>query len=396
MTSDALRRIDAVIQVGLRLARSAPSGRIVLARTAEAIDLEWVPRPWGDAIAAELAAAYEAAREPLDFPAVERILREAWEAPWANELDELDPEAVAATPSSQVHRGVLDGQPVAVKVLRPGLARSVRQDLALVVGLLAPLGAAFPALDASAVIHEFRERVLEELDLEHEAGVQRRFHRAVGAHPFLVVPAPVTALSHDNVLVSEWIEGVPIAQAPDPDQAAARLVAFASGAVREGMIHADLTPENLLVLGDGRLAVLDFGATRTVHRDRADKLAAAIDAFADGDPDMFGAALEALGAAPARLGATALDLIAHTLGELGGPEPSRLDSAAVVQARDRMLDRPDQLGELILAGDLPPEDLWPARGDLQLFATIARIGATGAWRELVCTALRDGWRAPVR
>jgi predicted unusual protein kinase regulating ubiquinone biosynthesis (AarF/ABC1/UbiB family) len=395
MTSDTLRRIDAVIQVGLRLARSAPSGRIVLARIAEAIDPDWLPHPWGDEIAAELEASTVATRAPVEWSLVEQILRDSWEGSPSDELDELESEPVAVTPSSQVHRGVLEGRPVAVKVLRPGLARSVRQDLALVEGLLAPLGAAFPALDAGAVIHEFRERVLEELDLEHEAGVQRRFHRALRAHPFLVVPAPVTSLAHDDVMVSEWIDGVPITQAPDPDVAAARLVAFASGAVREGMIHADLTPENVLVLDDGRLAVLDFGATRTVDHARADQLAAAIDAFADGDPDAFGQALESLGAAPARLGATALDLLGYAIGELGGADPSRLDSGAVIAARDRLFGRPEQLAELVVAGNLPPEDLWPARGDLQLFATIARVGATEPWRELVGAALRDGWRAAV-
>jgi hypothetical protein len=48
MTDDALRRIDALIQVGLRIARSAPSGRVALARLAAAIDPDWIPRPWGE------------------------------------------------------------------------------------------------------------------------------------------------------------------------------------------------------------------------------------------------------------------------------------------------------------------------------------------------------------
>ena len=90
---------------------------------------------------------------------------------------------MAVTPISQVHRGVLDGTPVAVKVLRPGLASSVRQDLALLEGLIAPLGAAFPAIDAGAILHEVRERVLDELDLENEAVAQRRFHRALAQPP---------------------------------------------------------------------------------------------------------------------------------------------------------------------------------------------------------------------
>ena len=164
-TDDALRRLDALLQVGLRLARSAPSGRILLARAAQAIELSWIPRPWGDELAAELAAARTVAREPLQPRRVERALRDAWGVPPADELDELDLEPVAVTPTSQVHRGVLEGKPVAVKLLRPGLAASVRQDLALLEGLLSPLGAAFPAIDPSAVVHEFRERVLDELDL---------------------------------------------------------------------------------------------------------------------------------------------------------------------------------------------------------------------------------------
>ena len=114
-----------------------------------------------------------------------------------------------------------DGAPVAVKVLRPGLAAGVRQDLAVLEGLLAPLGAAFPALDASAVLHEFRERVLDELDLENEAAMQRRFHRALRGTRILYVPARVHRTGARDVLVSEWVDGVPLWEAPDPDTAAA-------------------------------------------------------------------------------------------------------------------------------------------------------------------------------
>src|SRR5438477_83655 len=112
MSSDALRRVDTLIAVGLRLARSARSGRILLARIAEAIELEWLPRPWGDEIAAELQAAAEAVREPLDWRRVQRILRDSWETSPATQLEDLDRDPVAVTPSSQVHRGRLAGAAV--------------------------------------------------------------------------------------------------------------------------------------------------------------------------------------------------------------------------------------------------------------------------------------------
>ncbi len=393
-TRETFGRIDALVRIGLRLARSAPSGRVLLARIADSIDLAWVPRPWGDDVVAQLEAAYEEARQPVEFRRIERALQDAWGVAPSEELDGLEHEPVAVTPSSQVHRGVLDGHPVAVKVLRPGLAASVRQDLALLESLLSPLGAAFPALNPGALIREFRERILDELDLEHEATVQRRFHRALRRHPFLVVPAPVTRLSHEGVLVSEWAEGTPLWQAPDPDLAAARLAVFVLGAQRAGIVHADPHPDDVLVQDDGRLVILDYGATRVIEDPaRVDAAAEVVDGFAAGDVERFGAGLERLGTLPAAHARTALELTAHALGELAGAEPARLDSGAVVDARERLFGRPQELSTLIGAGAVAPEDLWPVRGAVQLFATIARVGATGPWRELVRAALRDGWDA---
>jgi predicted unusual protein kinase regulating ubiquinone biosynthesis (AarF/ABC1/UbiB family) len=391
VNDDAVRRIDALLQVGLRLARSAPSGRVLLARIAGGIDLEWIPRPWGDAIAVELAAAQAGAREAVSARRIEQALCEAWGARPADELDDFDRDPVAVTATRQVHRGVLDGAPVAVKVLRPGLARSVRQDLALLDALLAPLGAAFPALDARAVLGEFRERVLDEIDLEQEATAQRRFHRALRGHATLMVPAPVMRLAHAGVLVSEWVDGTPLSQAADRDPAAAQLVRFALGATAAGIVHADPDPEDVLVLPDGRLAILGFGAWCEVDRDRVVLATAAFDAFLERDVDAFARAVEGLGWLPADRAPVALDVIERALGDLAGPGPVRLDQDAVLGARNRLIDQPDAVVELILHGALPPQDLWPARGVARLFGTIARVGATGDWRELIGDALHDGW-----
>jgi ABC1 atypical kinase-like domain len=393
MNDDALRRIDAALQIGLRLARSAPSGRVLLARIAGGIDLEWIPRPWGDEIVVELTAALEDAREPVSAKRIEQALREAWGTRPDDELDAFDPDPVAVTATGQVHRGMLDGAPVAVKVQRPGLARSVRQDLALLDALLGPLGAAFPALDARAVVSEFRERVLDELDLEQEATAQRRFHRALRGHPSLTVPAPVMRLAHAGVLVSEWVDGVRLSQADDRDHAAVQLVRFVLGATAAGIIHADPDPDDVLVLADGRLAVLDFGAWREIDGDRVILATAAFDAFVARDVDAFGRAVDELGWLPTDRAAAALEVIELGLGDLAGPGRVRLDSDAVLAARDRLIGRPDRITELVLHGALPPQDLWPMRGVAQLFGTIARVGATADWQELIGAALHDGWTA---
>ncbi|MGO9899570.1 MAG: AarF/UbiB family protein [Solirubrobacteraceae bacterium] len=386
-------RADALLQVLLRVVRSMPSGPIVFARLARAIDPAWIPRPWGEEIAAHLQSSRVLSAQPLTAGTIERVLRQAWGTRPTDELDELDLQPVAVTPTSQVHRGVLDGAPVAVKVLRPGLAAAMRRDLGLLDALLAPIGAAFPALDPRAIVHEFRARLLEELDLESEASAQRRFHRALRGHPWLTVPAPFMRLTHEQVLVSEWVEGVSLWDAPDPDGAAARLLLFTLGAASAGILHVDPDPDDVRVLPDGRLAILDFGAWCEVHGDRVRLARAALETFHARELEAFAGAVQRLGWLPSSHGGAALELVDRVLGALGRPGPVRLDADAVLGIRDRALDRHEAATGLMLAVAMPAEDLWPACAVAQLFAVIARVGATGDWVELTRAAMRDGWNA---
>lgn len=391
---DGRRRLDALAQVALRLARSAPSGRILLAQLAIGVDPEWVPLPWGEELLAEMRSARGTSLEPLSGKRVEQSLRAAWGVRPREELDELALEPVAVTPTSQVHRGVRDGSPVAVKVQRPGLARTVGQDLALLESLVTPLRAAFPALDAGAVLREIAERVRDELDLEHEAANARQIHRRLRGHPRLVVPAPVTRLAAEEVLVREWIDGSELLSVATPDRPAAALVEFVLGGCASGIMNSGLTAEDVLVLDDGRVAVVDHGTCCAVDRGRLADAVAALEALLDEDPGELARALTGLGWLPAGSAPEALELLRDVLGELLGPTAVRLDTAALRAAGERVRARGDRVLGLLRAGALAPLDLWPARGVAQLFATLARVGASGEWSALARGALRDGWVGP--
>jgi predicted unusual protein kinase regulating ubiquinone biosynthesis (AarF/ABC1/UbiB family) len=105
------------------------------------------------------------------------------------------------------------------------------------------------------------------MDLENEAQSQRRFARGYRGHPFILIPAPVTDLARTDVLVSEWVDGVPFDEVLGlgdevRDRYGEVLIRFHLGALsRADTFHADPHPGNHRLSGDGRVAFLDFGST---------------------------------------------------------------------------------------------------------------------------------------
>lgn len=201
------------------------------------------------------------------------------------------------------------------------------------------------------------------------------------------------SLCHEQVLVSEWVDGLRLDAAPAPDGAAARLVLFGCGAAHWGTAHADLDPSEVLVLADGRIAIVGFGALASVSPRRVELGADLLSAFAAGEEASLGEALQELGWLAAEQAPVTTALARRILGPLGGSEPSRLDSPAVVSAVDRLLAEPRELTGLMFWLRPAAEDFWPLRGLAQLFGTLARVGATGPWLELARRGLREGWEA---
>ena len=396
MTPDsrALAALRALGETALRIGRPTTSFRLALAGLRETIDPDLLPPRGRERILAELDAAAAAALTPLAFKDVERALRDAWGAKPADVLDALDPEPVAVTPSSQVHRGVLDGRPVAVKVLRPGLSDAVRNDLQLADALMRPLGAALPGLDGAGLVSEVRERVLDELDLEHEGSVQRAFHRELRRHPSLRVPAVSGELTHERVLVCDWVDGTSVLELTGDaarTAAARALIAFHVGGARFGTVHADPHPANALMGDDGVLWVLDFGASRRVDPARVESAVAALDALADDEPAAFAAALDQLGWLPESAGAEA-----HAIGrDLLAPflsGPARLDAAALRAVAEQAAERVAEIAGVATRATVPPEDLWPLRMLGGLVTLLARLGVTEDWVALTRAAMRAGYR----
>ncbi|MEV4976355.1 ABC1 kinase family protein [Streptomyces scopuliridis] len=252
------------------------------------------------ALPEEIAGPYRAAltrlqeaAPPMPTRTVHAVLAERLGEEWRELFLEFEDKPSAAASIGQVHRAVWhDGREVAVKVQYPGAGEALLSDLTQLSRFARLLGPLIPGMDIKPLINELRDRVSEELDYALEAEAQREHAAEFADDPDVVVPDVVH--QGDQVLVTEWIDGTPLAAVisdgtPEERDRAGQLLArfLFSGPARTGLLHADPHPGNFRLLpaadaeedgssGELRLGVLDFGT---------------VDRLPGGLPDTIGEAL---------------------------------------------------------------------------------------------------------
>lgn len=204
---------------------------------------------------------------PMPIAQAHRVLDEQLGTRWRERFAEFEDEPVAAASIGQVHRAVWkDGRRVAVKIQYPGADVALMSDLKLLQMLSKSFGVFMPGVDVRALVDEFVDRTEDELDYRIEADHQRRFAAAfAGSRNFFV---PKVIASAPKVMVTEWMDAVPLSRiiaegTPEQRNRAGELLAEfgLSSPKLLGLLHCDPHPGNFQLLEDGRLGVLDFGAT---------------------------------------------------------------------------------------------------------------------------------------
>ena len=227
------------------------------------------------ALPEELAGPYRAtltklqdAAPPMPAATVHKVLASELGPQWRRKFSSFDDVPAAAASIGQVHRGVWkDGRPVAVKVQYPGAGDALISDFTQVARVGRIAAGWIPGLDIKPILEELKARVVEELDYRLEADAQARFAEAFRGDDVFAIPEVVASTQH--VIVSEWLEGVPLSRLiaegtqEERDLGARRYLEFLlAGPARAGLLHADPHPGNYRLTEDGRFGVLDFGAVK--------------------------------------------------------------------------------------------------------------------------------------
>jgi len=202
---------------------------------------------------------------PMPVSRVEGVLADELGPGWRDRFSSFGRRPAAAASIGQVHKAVwaATGQTVAVKIQYPGAEAALRSDLTQIARLSSVVAPLAGGVDVRALTEELSARVMEEVDYLSEADHQSRAAAAFAGDRVLAVPRVLAASR--RVLVSEWLDGRPLrtlasaAEAERNRVGLSYVTALFAGPKRAGLLHADPHPGNFLVLGDGRLGVVDWG-----------------------------------------------------------------------------------------------------------------------------------------
>ena len=168
-------------------------------------------------------------------------------------------QPLASASLAQVHEATLtSGDEVVVKVIRPGIAKVIKKDLALILALAKLLERFFSdarRLHLIRIVEDYEKTILAELDLLRELANTVRLRRNFETSPLLYVPKVYDDLSSVNVLVMERVKGVPISDletlrgcGTDLKKLAERGVeTFFLQVFNDNFFHADMHPGNIFV-----------------------------------------------------------------------------------------------------------------------------------------------------
>lgn len=229
----------------------------------------------GTDVAADLSGLQDK-MEPFDPASVPGLLREALQER-AADLKDLSPP-IAAASIAQVHKAVLDGRQVAVKILRPGIKTRFFADIeSFYAGARLAQRFARPLrrLRPIEVVQTLDRSARLELDLRLEAAAISEFGENIKDDTGFVIPSVSWEHTSETVLTTSWVEGVPIRDLAALDAAgldrkalAANLLqSFLRHAIRDGFFHADMHPGNLFAdPRTGNIVAVDFGIMGRISR----------------------------------------------------------------------------------------------------------------------------------
>ncbi|MDG1437972.1 MAG: 2-polyprenylphenol 6-hydroxylase [Emcibacteraceae bacterium] len=252
---------------------------------------------------------------------------------------EFDIKPIAAASIAQVHMAKTnDGKKVAVKVLRPDIAKAFSHDLeafSWIAGIAEFFSSTARRLRPTQVVETIAEVIALEMDLRIEAAAAAELKQNTKENPHYDVPTVDWDRTSRQVLTTNWVDGISFKKVADikkagldPNKLAENLVqGFLSQALNDGFFHADLHQGNLFACDGNKVTAIDFGIMGRIDLNTRRGLADILYGFATQDYDRIAKAHFDLGYVPSDQDYTKFKQAIRAIGEPVVGKPLRDISA---------------------------------------------------------------------
>lgn len=232
---------------------------------------------------------------PLSFSQVQKVIQREYGVKSIREIFlSFDHEPIGSASIAQVHRAALrGGKQVVVKVQRPGIKEIMGRDVAILrkaVALVKFAPDLGDPMDFKIMLEEMWVAAQQEMDFLIEASHLEEFAKLNRDIVYVGCPAVEKHLTTSQILVMEYVDGIPISdhdtlleQGYDLKEIAEKTAEnYVKQVLDDGFFHADPHPGNLSIQ-DGKIIWMDWGMVgRLTLRDK-ELFLNAVKAIADGD-----------------------------------------------------------------------------------------------------------------
>ena len=209
-----------------------------------------------------------------------KIVEKAYGKPLEQVFAQFSEIPLASASIAQVHDARLhDGKHVVVKVPRPDIRPVIKRDIELLY-IVAELAERYSSearrLRPVEIVAEYEKTIIDELDQMREAANASQLRRNFEGSPILYVPEVHWDYCRSNVMVMEYISGIPIGEINELKAHSVNMRVLSERGVeifftqvfKHNFFHADMHPGNIFVNAaqpnNPQYIAVDFGIIGTL------------------------------------------------------------------------------------------------------------------------------------
>ena len=208
---------------------------------------------------------------PLSPPLVVKTFKKYFGQTTEVIFDEFDTKSLNAASNWKVHKGKKNGKRLAVKIQYPGVADSIKSDLALIKPFALKI-LNINAKGAEKYFKEVEEKLTEETDYCLEIEQSQQIADACSHIPNLLFPSYYREMSSNRILTMDFMKGLHLsefvktnADTEKSNQLGQALWDFYMHQIHNlKKVHADPHPGNFLINNNAQLIALDFGCMKSI------------------------------------------------------------------------------------------------------------------------------------